>query len=96
MHSTSQASNELVHAILAFLKGIPKNREQNMKLTGLAPMAGAVIQATGRTESEDGTRPGGRLKRLHAHGGWHGSGGRGYNSHARPNSNCHSPGIIGV
>ena len=32
-------------------------------------MAGAVIQATGRTELEDGTRPGGRLNRLHAHCG---------------------------
>ena len=35
----------------------------------LASVAGAVIQATGRTELEDGTRPGGRLKRLHAHCG---------------------------
>ena len=56
----------------------------------LASVAGAVIQATGRTELEDGTRPGARLNRLHAHcgvctsptvmlnplGGWHGSGGR--------------------
>ena len=35
----------------------------------LASVAGAVIQATGRTELEDGTRPGGRLNRLHAHCG---------------------------
>ena len=52
-------------------------------------MAGAVIQATGRAELEDGTRTGVRLKRLNAHcgvytgptvmlnplWGWHGSGG---------------------
>ena len=35
----------------------------------LASVAGAVIQATGRTELEGGTRLGGRLKRLHAHCG---------------------------
>ena len=56
----------------------------------LASVAHAVIQAIGRTELEDGTRTGVRLKRLHAHcgvctsptvmlnplGGWHGSRGR--------------------
>ena len=35
----------------------------------MASVAGAVIQATGRTELEDGTRPGGCLNRLHAHCG---------------------------
>ena len=35
----------------------------------LAFVAGAVIQATGRTELEDGTRTGVQLLRLHAHCG---------------------------
>ena len=35
----------------------------------LASVAGAVIQATGRTELEDGMRLGGRLNRLHTHCG---------------------------
>ena len=35
----------------------------------LALVAHAVIQALGRTELEDGTRTGVRLKRLHAHCG---------------------------
>ena len=35
----------------------------------LASVADALIQATGRTELEDGTRPGGHLKRFHAHYG---------------------------
>ena len=71
---------------------------------GLASVAGAAIQATWRTELEDGMRTGVRLKRLHAHCGvctsptfmltplwgmaWLWRKGRSHNSHARPNSNA--------
>ena len=80
--------------------------KQQEKITGcivrifcLASVAHAVIQAIGRTELEDGTRTGVRLKRLHAHCGvctsptvmlnplweiaWLWGWGRGYNSHAK-------------
>ena len=66
---------------------------------GLAWVTHAVIQAILRTELEDGTRTGVRLKRLHAHSGvctsptvmlnpllgmtWLWGWGRGHNSHAK-------------
>ena len=43
--------------------------ELNTSKSRLASVAGAVIQATGRTELEDGTMTGVCLKRLHAHCG---------------------------
>ena len=46
-----------------FLLGL--NKVQN----NLALVAHAVTQAIGGMELEDGTRPGGRLNRLHAHCG---------------------------
>ena len=83
--------------------GAGRAPETNMKSikshSCLASVAHAVIQAIGRTELEDGTRTGVRLKRLHAHCGvctsptvmlnpllgmtWLWGWGRGHNSHAK-------------
>ena len=65
--STESTVEYIVEQSKISLKSTKSNLEFTLSLSGIR--GGAVIQATGRTELEDGTRPGGRLNRLHAHCG---------------------------